>query len=54
MLYAVLAACATLIFVLALAVPHAVEARPGALFGAAEVGRDDGPPRVGVGGRFRV
>ena len=48
MLYAMLAACATLIFVLVLArssrgrVPS-----PGTpLSGAAEVGQDDGPPRV--------
>ena len=46
MLYAMLAACATLIFVLVLAVPHATEARRVArLFGAAGVGRDDGPGR---------
>ena len=44
MLYAMLAACATLIFILVLAVPCAAEARRLArLFGAGGVGRDDGP-----------
>jgi hypothetical protein len=45
MLYAMLAACATLIFVLVLAVPRAAEARRLArLFRAQQKrGRDDGP-----------
>ena len=49
MLYAMLAACATLIFDLALAVPHAAKAhRLARLFRAQqEVGRDDGSPRRG-------
>ena len=48
MLYAMLAACAALIFVLVLAVPHAAKAHHRArLFGAAGRGRADGPPRRG-------
>ena len=45
MLYAMLAACAALTFVLA--VPHAAKAHDGHVsFGAGGVGRDDGPPHV--------
>ena len=50
MLYAMLAACATLIFVLVLAVPHAAKARRLArLFeGAGGVGRDPWTPAEGL------
>ena len=48
MLYAMLAACATLIFVLACRSSRGQGPSPGTpLSGTAEVGRDDGPPRRG-------